>query len=82
MPSAFRLVAERLLRVSKIGVAGVGGVTLGVRGEEIMGSRVLIAVVLLGSFWAPTTHAQKFEISPFAGLRFGGAVTAGLVIGF
>ena len=40
-----------------------------------MRSRALIAVVLLGSFWAPTIHAQKFEISPFAGLRFGGAVT-------
>ena len=40
-----------------------------------MKNRVLIAVFLLGSFWAPTTHAQKFEISPFAGLRFGGAVT-------
>ena len=40
-----------------------------------MRSRILIVVILMVSFWAPTICAQKFEISPFAGLRFGGAVT-------
>ncbi len=42
---------------------------------KIVRNRILIAVILIGSLWAPTISAQKFEISPFAGLRFGGAMT-------
>jgi hypothetical protein len=37
-----------------------------------MKTRVLSAVILMSMLWAGSAGAQKFEITPFAGFRFGG----------
>ena len=40
-----------------------------------MKTRVLSAVILMSMLWVGNSGAQKFEIAPFAGFRFGGQGT-------